>query len=448
MDKESTRDGLSNDADYAIVKSSVRAADQQHQSKPPSTSDTLDLSKKKLCSLSEELYRDSPCIKNLHLEGNALSSLPESLFLCLSNLVWLDLRNNKITSLPSTIGKQRLLKYLLLEGNPIQALPVQLGDVTTLKALNLRNCPLEFPPEDVVCKGLESILSFLRNSKQTDLSSSDPDEPELPSVEKLDLKELEKSSMDLSDEEDKKKFELLKSKLEAREMEEMVQTESMYVQNRPRGVEGPNGWKFLTESRQATLAERRKPKTNKHAEEKERLAIVHQKMKNQEILKEWQKQTQIMQSQKAKNGKRNEVQQEVPVAVPPYATDLEPSQNWDKQKPLGLETPEMMPRIMSVKSLKEMEKARVSRDLRLEQRIREHIQAMQERKRNPKNSVQEEMEAARKELEMATLLQAEILQRKREQDTPLEYRFTAFTGEISPTISPRGKPPNIFTMTN
>ncbi|XP_072280951.1 leucine-rich repeat-containing protein 27 [Pyxicephalus adspersus] len=325
MDKESTKHSHSGDADSPIVKSSAVSADQPCQPNLSSNSDTLDLGKKKLCSLNEDLYRNHPSIKNLHLEGNVLCSLPESLFVYLPNLVWLDLRYNKITSLPSTIGKQRQLKYLLLEANPIQALPVQLGDLTTLKALNLRHCPLEFPPEDVVCKGLESILSFLRNCRETDPVCSEFGEPELPPVEKLNLKEL------------------------------IV------------------------------------------------IKIFHGEILNREILNDWQKQTQIMQHQKAKNRKRIEVQQEVPIAVPPYAIDLDPSLNkndWEKQKPFGVKTDEMMPRIMSVKSLQETEKARASRDHRLEQRIREHIQSMQERKRNPKHSAQEEMEAARKDLEM------------------------------------------------
>lgn len=42
------------------------------------------------------------------------------------------------------------------------------GNLSTLKALNLRHCPLEFPPEDVIHKGLASILSFLRNFKKED----------------------------------------------------------------------------------------------------------------------------------------------------------------------------------------------------------------------------------------------------------------------------------------
>ncbi|XP_051838747.1 leucine-rich repeat-containing protein 27 isoform X5 [Antechinus flavipes] len=59
-------------------------------------------------------------------------------------------------------GTVRNLKTLLMEKNPIKALPVELGNLMSLKALNLRNCPLEFPPPQVIHKGLPAILAFLR----------------------------------------------------------------------------------------------------------------------------------------------------------------------------------------------------------------------------------------------------------------------------------------------
>ncbi|XP_075072149.1 leucine-rich repeat-containing protein 27 isoform X2 [Mixophyes fleayi] len=434
-----------------IVNCTGFSVEQRNGNRSPDNSDTLDLSKKKLHYLSEELYMNTPCIKNMHLEGNVLCSLPDSLFLHLPHLVWLDLRYNEITSLPITIGKHRQLKYLLLEGNPIKTLPVELGDLSTLKALNLRHCPLEFPPADIVRKGLESILSFLRNVRRVDPVSSKRHESDLPPVEKLNLNELDLSD-ECSTKEEMKQFQMLKNKIKEKEMEEMAQIDPLHLYSKPQKVLGPgktSGWRFLTESRQVLPVERRYSEADRQAEEKERLGLLYQKQKNQEILKDWQKQTKVTQDQKAKNRKRTENQHEVPIAVPPYATELDPSQNknsWDKHKTLVVEKQEMMPRVMSVKSLKEAEKARASRDFRLEQRIKQHVQAMQERQRNPKRSAQEEMEAARKELEMASLLQAEILQRRREHDTSLEYRFTAFTGDISPSTTPRGQPQNIFAM--
>ncbi|XP_066457284.1 leucine-rich repeat-containing protein 27 [Eleutherodactylus coqui] len=449
---------------------SIRYADNMHpcSSQYPSTVEangkkfsanlkleTLDLSKKKLQHLSEDLYRNRSCIKNLHLEGNALCSVPENLFLHLPHLVWLDLRNNEITSLPSMIGRHRHLQYLLLEGNPIKVLPIELGDLSSLKALNLRHCPLEFPPEDVVHKGLASILSFLRNFRKEESVSPESGASELPPIEKLNLKEL-KSSMDLSGDwsskEEMKHFEMLKHRMEDEQMEEMVLNEFLTCRRKPQNARDPfkgTGWRSLTESRHAMPIERRKSEADRQAGEKERLAVLVQKQRNQEILKDWQKQTKLLQDQKAKSKKRTENHQEVPATAPPFATDLDTSKHknsWDKQKSLTVEKQEMMPRVTSANTLKGMEKARASRDLRLEHRIKQHIQTMQERKKNPKRSVQEEMEAAKKELEVASMLQAELLHRNRERDAALEYRFTAFTGDISPSPIPRG-PQNICATT-
>uniref|UniRef100_A0A8C6YE61 Leucine rich repeat containing 27 n=1 Tax=Naja naja TaxID=35670 RepID=A0A8C6YE61_NAJNA len=153
---------------------------------------SLDLSRKDLQHLTAEIYRLFN-LRYLHLEGNALSVIPEDFFQSLSNLTWLDLRYNKLKELPSGIGCHKQLKTLLLERNPIKRLPVELGKVASLTALNLRNCPLEFPPLEVIQKGLSFILCFLRKSSIFFISI------EMPPVEKLNLADIMKSSLDLSD---------------------------------------------------------------------------------------------------------------------------------------------------------------------------------------------------------------------------------------------------------
>ncbi|OCT71583.1 leucine-rich repeat-containing protein 27 [Xenopus laevis] len=406
-------------------------------------SNTLDLSKRKLCHLHEDLYKDTPFIQNIHLEWNALSSVPENLFIKLPCLIWLDLRYNQITSLPATIGEHRQLKYLLLEGNPLKALPVELGDLPTLKALNLRNCPLEFPPEDVVHKGLESILSFLRQARRGILCS-EAAEAEMPAVEKLSLQDVVRSSLEASEEwesnDERLRFEMLKNRLKEEEMNEIAEGRTIglpsITQEASRLIKR-NKWNFITDPR--CPAEDRALAAQKRAEDKERLAAINKKLKEQDILKDWQKQTKNMQIQKERNRKTPENQ--IPKALPPYATDLDPVQrkdHRDKQRPLSDEKS----RVASGKLQRETEKERVSKDHRLDNRIRQHIQTMKQRRSVPQATALQEVMAARKDLEEATKLQAELLQRKKAQE--LEYRFSAFTGEISPTPSPQGKPQNIF----
>uniref|UniRef100_A0A8C4YJS7 Leucine rich repeat containing 27 n=1 Tax=Gopherus evgoodei TaxID=1825980 RepID=A0A8C4YJS7_9SAUR len=224
----------------------VRKAVEDTLSTP---SNSLDLSRKKLQHLTEEIYK-LPNLKHLHLEGNALAIIPKDLFQQLPNLVWLDLRYNKIKTLPPGIGCHKQLKTLLLERNPIKRLPVELGNLTSLTALNLRHCPLEFPPKDVVQRGLQSILCFLRNVGNGKLVNLEPDTQvvycplsasgqvnllftpiEMPPVEKLNLTELMKSSLDLSDEwpneEEMLRFQKLREEMVKDEKEEFLANQDL-----------------------------------------------------------------------------------------------------------------------------------------------------------------------------------------------------------------------------
>ncbi|XP_064382341.1 leucine-rich repeat-containing protein 40-like isoform X3 [Halichondria panicea] len=120
---------------------------------------SLDLSRKGICKLPE--LQDCEKLECLYIEGNELSTLPESLFISCPNLRWLDLRNNHLTSIPPSIEKLRYLRTLLLEGNRIISLPPQLGRLRHLTGLNLSNNPLENPPKHIVQKGTKVVLQHL-----------------------------------------------------------------------------------------------------------------------------------------------------------------------------------------------------------------------------------------------------------------------------------------------
>uniref|UniRef100_A0A8C3CYN6 Leucine-rich repeat-containing protein 27 n=1 Tax=Cairina moschata TaxID=8855 RepID=A0A8C3CYN6_CAIMO len=217
-----------------------------------SASSTLDVSRKNIKHLTEEIYK-LPDVKHFHLEGNAISMVPEDLFQKLPHLVWLDLRFNKITALPPGIGYHRRVRKLIHLSNCLLNHVVCTGSLTSLTALNLRHCPLEFPPKDVIEKGVKSILCFLRASGNDRLLSMEPAtsgmlgthgyvstvfccgkkrEPgnaflvEIPPVEKLNLSELLQSSLDVSDdwpnEEEKLKFQKLKEEIIKDEKEEFL----------------------------------------------------------------------------------------------------------------------------------------------------------------------------------------------------------------------------------
>ncbi|XP_008058412.1 leucine-rich repeat-containing protein 27 isoform X1 [Carlito syrichta] len=156
-----------------------------------STSPVLDLSQSGLCHLGE-VFR-IPNLQQLHLQRNALCTIPKDFFQLLPNLTWLDLRYNRIKVLPSGIGSHKHLKTLLLERNPIKMLPVELGKVTTLKALNLRHCPLEFPPQLVLQKGLVAIQTFLRICAVEHSLCRDLTSQERSSATKMNLSDLSDS---------------------------------------------------------------------------------------------------------------------------------------------------------------------------------------------------------------------------------------------------------------
>ncbi|KAM6104922.1 leucine-rich repeat-containing protein 27 [Pterocles gutturalis] len=213
-----------------------------------SSSSTLDVSRRNITRLTEEIYR-VPDTKYFHLERNVISAIPEDLFQKLPHLVWLDLRYNKIKALPPGIGDHRQLKTLLLERNPIKELPPELGNLTSLTALNLRHCPLEFPPRGVIQKGLKAILCFLRDSGNGKQLCTEPATSEMPPVEKLDLSELMRSSLDLSDEwpneEEKLRFQKLKEEMTKDEEEEFLAGKRVGAILRSTGA-----WKQHEENRQ------------------------------------------------------------------------------------------------------------------------------------------------------------------------------------------------------
>ncbi|KAM5241139.1 leucine-rich repeat-containing protein 27 isoform 3-T5 [Hipposideros larvatus] len=162
------------------------------------SSPILDLSHSGLHHLGEGFK--IPTLKQLHLQRNALCSIPEDFFHWLPNLRWLDLRHNRIRALPSGIGCHRYLKTLLLERNPIKKLPVELGNVTTLTALNLRCCPLEFPPQLVVQKGLVAILAFLQAYATEHPCPLDLASRAISSVKKMTLSQRPHPPLDLPEE--------------------------------------------------------------------------------------------------------------------------------------------------------------------------------------------------------------------------------------------------------
>ncbi|XP_053477635.1 leucine-rich repeat-containing protein 27 isoform X1 [Ictalurus furcatus] len=411
------------------------------------SSDILYLSRQKLKVIPDCVCKYTP-LKNLYLEGNELSSLPDNLFSSLPHLLWLDLRNNQLTCLPVDIGQHRCLKTLLLEGNPITELPVELGNMITLRALSLRNCPISFPPQEVLQQGLAHILQFLRRTAvaQRPLSvHSAHTASDMPAVEKLPLSKILQSSLDLSEVDDN---EVQHFKELRQQMIQMDRADLGYItpvilpQHHLRAAEGDRSHRTHPPSinRAQELTRGMFPELPpsdvqnwKRSEErrltamrefKEKQALLEQKRKNEELLQEWRNQAKIMQERKILEHKQDRSERLWKEGNAAVSTN-NPNDTGEALNDSHKEAHKTQQ--TSLRTHKETEEAREARDRELEQRIRTHVQMMQQRRRRPRGSPAEEAKAAAQEMEEVKQLQMELAERRRVKD--LEYRLSAFTGE-------------------
>uniref|UniRef100_A0A8D2IYY6 Uncharacterized protein n=1 Tax=Varanus komodoensis TaxID=61221 RepID=A0A8D2IYY6_VARKO len=218
--------------DSASDSSTSRCIHQPLKNLVSNSSVSLDLSRKDLQYLTEDIYKLFN-LKHLHLEGNALTVIPEDFFQHLPKLLF-----------------QMILfveQHLLIMKLHI----IPFCNVISLTALNLRHCPLEFPPPEVIQKGLPGQL-WVKEHSQTERAKITCLEVysnlflisiEMAPVEKLNLTDFMKSSLDLSDgwpnEEEMIRFQKLRDELIQDEREEylnnkMAANESMPLLTRTR----------------------------------------------------------------------------------------------------------------------------------------------------------------------------------------------------------------------
>ncbi|XP_076830364.1 leucine-rich repeat-containing protein 27-like [Brachyhypopomus gauderio] len=444
---------LSLDCGHSALKSPRPEDESSERLSGAEVSHTMYLSRRSLKDVPDHVLRCTN-LQNLYLEGNEISSLPDNLFSSLPSLVWLDLRNNQLSGLPADIGQHRCLRTLLMEGNPVTELPVEMGNMLTLRALSLRNCPVTFPPRDVLQQGLVHILQFLRQqsvarrplSVRSILSASD-----MPSVERLPLAEVLQSSVDLCEEAndtEARRFQELRQRMIQMEKADLGaitpvsqrpchprtaggsrshRTCSMLPTRRAQGMfpELPpldvHHWKRSEERRRAA-----------EKELNEKQALLEQRRKDAELLQEWRNQARIMKERKVLEhkqlrGMRDQRTEDMGTIL--YGAD--PSCSVGDHGEVLYDAPCSAAQSAPHGSFrKETEEARVLRDQELEQRIRTHIQLMQQRRRGPRGPPRDEAQAAALELEEVKKLQLDLERRRQERD--LEYRFTAFTGESHP----------------
>ena len=101
-------------------------------------------------------------LRAIFLGGNKLTEIPASIGQ-LKYLTRLSLAKNALTSIPKEIGYLSRLKELDLSGNQLTHLPVSLGSLQQLTTLRLGNNPLADPLPDLVQRGRDAVLTYLRS---------------------------------------------------------------------------------------------------------------------------------------------------------------------------------------------------------------------------------------------------------------------------------------------
>ena len=108
-------------------------------------------------------FTNNANIKQLFLGYNRLRDLPDDIFAEFPYLVSLDLRDNSLSKLPESLLSLKLLERIDLTNNNISGLPYTLGLMENLKAVTLEGNPMRGIRRDVIARGTQAILEYLRS---------------------------------------------------------------------------------------------------------------------------------------------------------------------------------------------------------------------------------------------------------------------------------------------
>uniref|UniRef100_A0A8C9TCG3 Leucine rich repeat containing 40 n=1 Tax=Scleropages formosus TaxID=113540 RepID=A0A8C9TCG3_SCLFO len=118
----------------------------------------------KLCFLPE--LSSCKMLKELHVGNNQIEMVEARQLKHLSALSVLELRDNKVKTLPDEITLLESLERLDIANNNISSLPCALGNMPKLKILALEGNPLRTIRRDLLIKGTQELLKYLRSRIQ------------------------------------------------------------------------------------------------------------------------------------------------------------------------------------------------------------------------------------------------------------------------------------------
>lgn len=123
----------------------------------------IDVSNNALTELPEEIGAVQT-LRELNLRNNRFTEIPK----CVYDLEWLEillLRDNKIREIDATengLGSLKRLARLDLANNNIEQVPPVLGNLKNLNNLELIGNPFKLPRQQILVKGTDAIMSYLR----------------------------------------------------------------------------------------------------------------------------------------------------------------------------------------------------------------------------------------------------------------------------------------------
>uniref|UniRef100_A0A8D0HF13 Leucine-rich repeat-containing protein 40 n=1 Tax=Sphenodon punctatus TaxID=8508 RepID=A0A8D0HF13_SPHPU len=149
----------------------------------------LYLRKNKLRYLPE--FPSCKLLKELHIGENQIEMLSAEHLKHLNSISVLELRDNKLKSLPDEITLLRGLERLDLSNNDISRLPYALGNLPQLQFLALDGNPLRAIRRDILQKGTQELLKYLRSKIKDDVTSLNEEHPvtamTLPSQSRINM---------------------------------------------------------------------------------------------------------------------------------------------------------------------------------------------------------------------------------------------------------------------
>lgn len=101
-------------------------------------------------------------LKELYLGNNRLQHLDPEMFKFLSLLVTLDVKDNTIQSIPDSIILLKKLQRFDMKNNCVSCLPFLMGNMDALTSVALDGNPLKGIRRDVISKGTQSVLKYLK----------------------------------------------------------------------------------------------------------------------------------------------------------------------------------------------------------------------------------------------------------------------------------------------